>query len=420
MSYSSFPQADWGHPSLPPSVPIRATGSICREQEGQTRTIRMGLIRMRLAERIGTLVDRFRWFGSLLGTAWQWCLGCLTLVVGLAVLATIPGLQLLSVGYLLEAGSRVSRTGSLRSGLIGVPKAARAGSLMLGVLMLSLPLWLALSLRASAIWIDPGSPAAIGWTVAVWALGLMAAWVVAGATLRGGRIRHFLWPRLIHGLRQAFRADAYQRARDAVWEAVSQLRLPYYFWLGLRGVVGGVLWLVIPITLLVVGDRQPLLGVLGGAMLVPVIIYLPFLQIRMAAENRLGAMFEIRPIRQAYLHAPLAFLLALWMTLLLALPLYLLKIELIPQEAAWLPSLLFVVSIFPARVASGWALARASRRDLPRHWCLRWLGRGGLLPVAVAYVGFIYLTRLVSWYGVWSLYEQHAFLVPAPFLGMFG
>ncbi len=41
-----------------------------------------------------------------------------------------------------------------------------------------------------------------------------------------------------------------------------------------------------------------------------------------------------------------------------------------------------------------------------------------MLSVALAYAGFVYLTRLVSSYGVWSLYEQHAFLVPAPFIGL--
>jgi len=356
----------------------------------------------------------------VLGSAWQWCFGLLTLVLVLAILATIPGLQLLSVGYLLAAGGRVSRTGSLRAGFIGVRKAARAGNLMLGILMLSLPLWLASSMRASALWIDPESPAALGWTVAAWTIGILSLWIVVAAMMRGGQLRHFFWPRLIHSLRQTLQPDAYHRARDAVWKAVCQLRLPYYCWLGFRGVLGGVIWLALPITLLAVGDRQPLLGILGGAVLTLVLLYLPFLQMRMAAENRFGAMFEIRPIRQAYRRAPLAFLLALLMTLVLALPLYLLKIELIPQESAWLPSLLFVVSIFPARVLTGWALARANRRDLPRHWSWRWLGRGGMLPLAVAYVGFVYMTRFVSWYGVWSLYEQHAFLVPAPFLGIFG
>ncbi len=37
----------------------------------------------------------------------EWIFGTLTLIVALAVLATIPVLQLLSLGYLLEVSGRV-------------------------------------------------------------------------------------------------------------------------------------------------------------------------------------------------------------------------------------------------------------------------------------------------------------------------
>jgi hypothetical protein len=129
-------------------------------------------------------------------------------------------------------------------------------------------------------------------------------------------------------------------------------------------------------------------------------------------------MFEVRMLRRLFARAPLAFVLALSFTLALALPLYLLKIEIVPREAAWLPSLLFVVSIFPARLLTGWALARASDRLTPRGWYWRWPARLAMLPVVLAYVVIVYFTQYLSWYGVWSLYEQHAFLVPAPFLGL--
>ena len=76
-------------------------------------------------------------------------------------------------------------------------------------------------------------------------------------------------------------------------------------------------------------------------------------------------------MRDHFRRAPLAFLIALVVTLLFALPLYLLKIEIIPREAAWLPSLVFVAFIFPARLLSGWAYARAERRTAPRHWFWR-------------------------------------------------
>jgi hypothetical protein len=152
-------------------------------------------------------------------------------------------------------------------------------------------------------------------------------------------------------------------------------------------------------------------------LLAAVLLYLPFLQARFAAENRFAALFEIRAIRRAFARAPLAWWIALAFTLTLAVPLYLLKIEIVPREAAWLPSLLFVVSIFPARLLAGWAMGRSKRREQPRHWLFRWSSRLAMLPIVAIYVIVVYFTQYLSWYGPWSLYEQHVFLVPAPFLG---
>ncbi len=179
---------------------------------------------------------------------------------------------------------------------------------------------------------------------------------------------------------------------------------------------------MLPVSLLASASRLPpglgtIVGLVGGALLALVLVHLPFLQARFAAENRWRAMFEPRACA-ASLPAPVAFLVALVFTLALALPLYLLKIEIVPREAAWLPSLLFVVSIFPARLLSGWAVARANHRERPRHWFFRWTSRLAMLPVVLFYVLVVYFTQYLSWYGVWSLYEQHAFLVPAPFMGL--
>ena len=48
------------------------------------------------------------------------------------MLAAIPIVQFLSLGYLLEAGGRIARTGRFRDGFIGVRTAARVGSIVLG------------------------------------------------------------------------------------------------------------------------------------------------------------------------------------------------------------------------------------------------------------------------------------------------
>ena len=77
--------------------------------------------------------------------------------------------------------------------------------------------------------------------------------------------------------------------------------------------------------------------------------------------------------------------------LLAAIPLYLLKIEMIPREAAWLPSLVFVAFLAPARLLTGWAYSRSARRDRPSHWLFRVLGRLAIVPAAAFYVLIVFL-----------------------------
>jgi hypothetical protein len=145
---------------------------------------------------------------------------------------------------------------------------------------------------------------------------------------------------------------------------------------------------------------------------------LPFLQANFAQSGCFEALFDWRKVRRQFSRAPLAFWFALLVTLLFAIPLYLLKIELTPRELAWAPSLLFVTFIFPARILTGWALSRALRRDQPRHWFARWTARLGILPVALAYVLANYFVPFLASNGVLSLLEQHAFLVPAPLMAL--
>jgi hypothetical protein len=358
-----------------------------------------------------------------IGSAAEWMFGLLSLIVALAVLATLPVLQFLSLGYLLEVGGRVVRARRLTSGLVGVRKAARLGGIVLGAWLVLLPLrFFSLMVNSSRL-IAPDSPADRGWTLALWILTPLAVAHLVGALLRGGRLRHFLWPRPIRLARQLAAPGAYAAARDAVWDYVVGLRLPYYFWLGVRGFVGGLIWLAIPVTLMAAGQTAPVMGLVGGLLLSVVVMYLPFAQVQLAAQGRFRALVRLRLVRDHFRHAPWAFLIALVCTLSFAVPLYLLKIEILPREAAWLPSVLFVGFAFPARLLTGWAYARADRHQLlvpvrPRHWFFRHSARLAMLPVAALYVVIVYFTQFTSWHGMASLYEQHAFLLPVPFVGL--
>lgn len=364
---------------------------------------------------------------GIVGRTWQlvcsvfeWCFGALTLIVGLSFLAAIPIVQFLSLGYLLESSGRIARTGRLRDGFIGVRRAARVGGIVLGAWLMLLPLRLIGSLAHSARIIDPGGLTARRWNIALIVLTVLMAAHIIIACSRGGKLRYFLWPlgnpiwlakRLWHG-------GYYAEARDAVWQFVGSLRLPYYFWLAVRGFAGAMAWLLLPVTLLAVGSRVPIFDLPGTLLLWLVLLYVPFLQVHFAAENRFRACFEVGAVRAQFNRAPWAFVLAFLVTLLFALPLYLLKIEMVPREAAWLPSLVFIVFMFPARLLSGWAVGRGRHRPQPRYWFFRWTGRLAMLPVAGFYVLVVFFTQYISWYGVWSLYEQHAFLLPVPFFSM--
>jgi hypothetical protein len=354
----------------------------------------------------------------------EWLFGLVSLFLGLAILAALPIVQFLSLGYLLEAGGRVARTGRFRDGFIGVRRAARWGGTALGIWLCLLPARLVSDLAHSAQIIDPGSRVAAAWRFALLVLLALTFTHIILACARGGKLRYFFWPfNFLAVFRSLRRGGFYARSRDAFWKALTSLRLPYYFSLGWRGFVVALAWLVIPVTLLALGRlNRPVtdfIAFLGAMLLAWVLMYLPFLQLRFAQKQRFRAGLEWRAVRREFRKAPWAHAVAYLATLAFALPLFLLKIEMVPREAAWLPSLFFVAFIYPARLLTGWALGRAQRRgDRPRHWFFRWTGRLVFIPAALFYVLIVFFTQYTSWNGVWSLYEQHAFLVPVPFLGL--
>lgn len=354
----------------------------------------------------------------------HWLFGLACLLAGFAVLASIPVLQFFTLGYLLEASGRVARSGRLRDGFIGIHSAARIGGFILGAWLWWLPLRLAADLWYDAWLIDPASHITRAWRFGFAALTVAVLVHIGWAWLRGGKLRHFFYPAPIRLLKALPRlGNLLSQKSDELWDFVVAMRLPYFFWLGVRGFIGALMWLFLPTILLIAAPRSPneglgvLTGLTGGTLMAFVLLYLPFVQTRFAAEHRFAAFFEWRAVRTMFRKAPLAFWCALLITLLFALPLYLFKIEIIPREALWLPGVVFVAFIYPARLLTGWAVGLAHRRQTPRHFVFRWMARLGAVPVVVVFTLLLFMTQYVSWYGAWSLFEQHAFLTPAPFLG---
>ena len=374
---------------------------------------------------------RRRWPQMLLAWIWTWmarigeCIfGTCSLVIILSVLATVPILQLLSLGYLLEATGRVARSRSVFRGLIGVRFSARLGAAAIGVLVTLLPIRVASSFWYSSLLLNGEHHARTRMMFFVTvALSVLATFHVAWSLFRGGRFWHFLWPAPVQLWRQLRQGGMYLQASENLERMVHGLRLKRFFVLGLQGFLGALLWLCIPITLMAVANKVDppefggFIGFLGGLLLSVVLVYLPFLQARLPITGRWSSQFEIAAVREQFRRAPFAYLISLSVTLLLAVPLYLLKAELIPREAVWLPSLLFVAFMIPARLLVGWAIGRALSHEADRFWISRWTAWLAMIPIVLSYSVIVYFTQFTSWHGSLSLYEQHAFLVPVPFLG---
>lgn len=216
-------------------------------------------------------------------------------------------------------------------------------------------------------------------------------------------------------------------ASDRLYDCVVRLRFPQLWWLGLRAVVGALAWVVIPVSLMILGQRaedlEPaaLVGLIGALGMMAVMLCLPFLQIQLAVENRFSAMFDLRSVRRRFLFAPGAHASGLLLLCLLSIPLYLLRIEATPSELLWAPSLVFVTMMLPAKLSLGAAMGYGEQRRRnptlhPRHWFVRWAARMVALASVLVYVGAMYVAQLVAGQGAYVMYFQHAFLVPAPLI----
>lgn len=358
-----------------------------------------------------------------LTSACQWVFGAASVMVGLSVLSIFPVLNLLSLGYLMKASGRVQQTGRIRDGMIGFRQASLMGGLVVGIWFSCWPIRFAMDLARDAALIAPDGEMPMGWKTGI-PLGMtLTVAHILWAIARGGRLRHFIWPAPVRFLKWWI-SDRGGAMRGLKWGIRwSDLAMGNYFAIGLGGFLGAIAWLGVPVLIIFGAGQLPkepgiLVSLLGGLLLAWVSIYLPFLQTQFAAEPNWKNLFAIRKVRAHFKKAPIAFVAGLLITLLFSIPLYLLKVELAPRELAWLPGVLFVVFIFPARLICGWAMHRASQRNQTSFFLWRWIGRLGVVVVGVAYGMLVFFTQFLSWNGTWSLLEQHAFMVPAPWLSL--
>ncbi|MCA9026529.1 MAG: DUF4013 domain-containing protein [Planctomycetaceae bacterium] len=356
----------------------------------------------------------------------QLLFGLTSLIVLLAVIAAIPLVNLIALGYLLDVEGRVGRSGRLRDGFPLLPLAPRFGSIVLGIWLWLIPLRLLAGATADARLIDAGSPSDTRLHLLLNVMWVIVTVHLCLALARGGSLSCFFRPiKNLQWFWQRLKSRDYlDTASQRVREFVSELRIKHYFWLGLRGLMGGIAWLLTPTALFAAmanaeGPQEPqgMLTLIGGALLALTLSWMPFLQARYATEQRFRSMFHLRTVRRLFKHAPLAWWLAIAIVYVLALPLYLLKVAILPQDAYWLITVVFIVSIYPAKIITGWAYYRALKRQLDGKaspWGLRWLARLGMLPILAAFVFLLYFTQFIGAHGTAGLFEHHAFLLPWP------
>jgi hypothetical protein len=348
--------------------------------------------------------------------------GVASLILLLAVIAAIPIVNFLALGYLLAAQGRVARTGQLRQALPLLPLAPRLGGLAFGLwFWLLIVRWVA-DAASDAATIAPGSTVAAGWRIALLGMSFAVGTHLLLAIARGGSFWCFFRP--IRNLRWClaqWRQGGYlARAEWGVRGFVSAMQLPRHFRLGVVGYFGTLAWLLIPTFLFaalqtVQKPGQILLTLLGGALLMPVLVWAPFLQAHYAAENRWTAFRELKQVRVLLSRAPLATMLAVIVLYALALPLYLFKVAAPPRDALWFVTLIFVSTIYPAKILVGWAYAQAQRRERPAWWGLVWLCRLSLVPLLAFYLFLLFFTPAIGAAGRRVLFEHHALLLPTPF-----
>lgn len=358
--------------------------------------------------------------------AWivQLVIGIITLLVLLTITAIVPVLNFVSLGYLLEVEGQIARTGKLRHALLLLPAAMRVGSIVVGMLLCLLPVILLADVARDARWIAPSGVATWFWNVALALTGIAVAVHLVLSLSRGGSLGCFVRPiKNVRWIRQQAKSGKYWSHADRmIQDFVSALRLRHQFWLGVRGFFGTWVWLAVPTALYGTGWYSGstwfrILTLVTGACFIPLLAWMPFLQARLSAENRLSAMFEVRQIRELFRQAPMSWVMATVAIYGLSIPLFLYSLQLRMHAPFrinlwWDLALVSIVCTFPARVAVGWAYHRATVRG-PAWIGWIWLSRIVLAGSLGLYVWLLFHTPITHEYPPWQL-EHHTLVLPVP------
>ncbi len=351
--------------------------------------------------------------------------GTVCLILILAILAAIPGLHILTLGYLVEPQRRVARTGRLRDGFPLMVLAPRLGVIVFFSLLFLIPIRLqATRVSDAAVILGESHARVLQMTNVLGILQTVIAVHLMLAIARGGTPGCFLRP--IKNIRWFLKTTLSRQGRSEISTGIEQVlkiaKPMEHFWLGLKAFFGAVLWLFIPATLLVaysaparISPGYGFASFLGVMLMIPVTAWLPMLQIHQAVDGRFRSIFSIHAARTVIRNTPASWILTTVLMYAMTFPLYLAKIRLLPADALLVLTPFFILLTYPARVLVAWAYHRGMRQDQPAAWPLRWGARAVMLPLLLAHAVFLFFTPAISELGKNAPFENQAFLGPVPY-----
>lgn len=342
---------------------------------------------------------------------WGQVFGLLGLVFLMAVVSTIPILQLAVLGFLIVSSGQVFRTGRFSAGRIGLGKGRRILSLFLGSYIVILPLkWVIFSYRSSLLINGPG-PETNLWVPWGMVLGLLTSLHLFGAILAGGRLFAFLWPVFLPftiakftirlflrklGLLTRFQqlsvsylpqttsqylrmvpdhdrhplSVLWERIKNGrvisepakeFWRLIPECRVGLLLWTGFQFVAGTVVWFSCPVLLLTLSLHVDGFGaataiyVFGIICLAACVNYFPFTCLCFAKTRDWKSFWFGWSSSKIFSASPFRLTLVMFVCLLFSVPVMLFRIEMIPFGLWWILAIPAFVMSWIVWGLWGWA-----------------------------------------------------------------
>ncbi len=349
--------------------------------------------------------------------------GIVSLIVLLAILAAIPLVNFLVLGYLLEAEGRLARTGKLRGAIPLLSIAPRLGAIALCVWLWVLPLRLLANAAADARLIDPAGKAAARLDFFTSALAVLIGVHICFALARGGSFACFFRPlkNVRWTIRQLRSGGYFDRAANEIAAFVSGLRLRHHFLLGVRGFCGGLsLDLRSDSSCLPPPKRRKGCRFSSRCWAAccssPSWRGSPFCKRGSPRRTDSERCSNWRAVRRLFCRAPLAWLLGDRLRVRVGTA----AVSAQDFSAAAGRDVVRDAGVYrqhlsgPPRDRLG-VRAGDCAKSGPAWFGTRWSARALMLPLLVLFVVLLFFTQFIGQHGKGVLFEHHAFLLPVPF-----